>query len=85
MVEPTYKSISIAKQAERESRIPQKWKITLPEDDNNLMDLPRQCGIFTEDEMAITEAPDSVELLSMIHSGQLTSLAVTEAFCKVIN
>jgi hypothetical protein len=83
MAEPAYKTISIAKQAERESKIPQEWKITLPEDDENLMSLPQQCGIFTEEELAITETLDSVELLEKIHSGQWTSSAVTRAFCKV--
>lgn len=81
MAEPAYKAISVAKCKERESKIPQKWRITLPEDDDNLMGLPRECGIFSEEEL--TETVDSVALLDKIHSGIYTSFAVTQAFCKV--
>lgn len=83
MAEPAYKKISIAKQAERQSKIPKEWRITVPEGEGSLLNLPRQCGIFTEQELAITETMDSVELLNKIHSGLVTSMAVTQAFCKV--
>jgi amidase len=85
MSEPAWKKIAAAKQAEREGKIPSEWRITVPDHEGSLMNLPRECGIFTAEELAITENLDSVELLSKIHSGQLTSLAVTQAFCKVTN
>lgn len=83
MAEPAYKAISLAKCKERESKILQEWRIALPEDDDNLMGLPRECGIFSEEELAITETIDSVALLDKIHSGMCTSVAVTQSFCKV--
>lgn len=81
---PPYQEISAAKCEERESKIPKEWRITLPEDDDNLMDLPRQCGILTEQEFAITEHHDSVSLLGDIASGKLSCLEVITAFNKVL-
>ena len=83
MEEPAYKTISKAKRKERDDKIPPEWRITLPEDDDYLLDLPKNCGLFTEEELAITDSCDSVGLLEKIHSGQLTSVAVAKAFCKV--
>lgn len=52
-------------------------------DGDNVLDLPQTCGLFTEEELFITDALDAVGLLEKIHSGELTSLAVVMAFCKV--
>lgn len=83
MAEPAYIAISATKRQDRDSKIPPEWQIRLPEDDDNLLNLPRECGIFSEEELNITETLDSVTLLGKIHSGAYTSLAVTKAFCKV--
>ena len=78
-----YLDISIAKKKARDALIPEEWRITVPSDEDNLLDLARSCGIFSADELRITEDFDSIALLHEIHSGQLSSVEVTDAFCKV--
>lgn len=71
--------------ADKRSRIaesiPQEWRIkTLPTDDN-VMDYPKKSGIMTDEELSITES-SATELVARLAAGQLTSAAVTTAFCK---
>jgi hypothetical protein len=49
----------------------------------NVMDIPRSCGILSPKEIDITEKWDIRGLLSQIHTQKLTTIEVTEAFCKV--
>ncbi|KAF2099750.1 general amidase [Rhizodiscina lignyota] len=79
---PKYEEISAAKRAERDSKIPAEFRITVPEDDDNLLELPRACGIFTDQELSITEDHDSVALLEAIRDGRFSCLDVVTAFCK---
>lgn len=44
--------------------------------------LPRRCGLLSESELEITENYPATQLLAKLASGQLSSLAVTTAFCK---
>ncbi|KAF3763265.1 amidase [Cryphonectria parasitica EP155] len=44
--------------------------------------IPRDCGLLTADELAITETHDATSLAQAIRTGQLTSVAVTTAFAK---
>lgn len=83
MTQLKYEEIGLKKRAERDSKIPKEWRITIPEDDDNLLHLPRTCGILNETEIDITESYDSVGLLAKIHAGVYSSLQVTTAFCKV--
>jgi len=55
----------------------------MPEDDDNLLQLPRTCSLLSQRELDITENYDSVELLEKIHAREYTSVEVTTAFCKV--
>ncbi|OAG38195.1 hypothetical protein AYO21_07528 [Fonsecaea monophora] len=80
--EPAYLDISRRKLAERDSKIPPEWKISLPEDDDNLLHLPRSCSLLSPRELEITEEYDSVGLLEKIHAREYTSVEVTRAFCK---
>ncbi|OQV08955.1 hypothetical protein CLAIMM_13151 [Cladophialophora immunda] len=80
--EPAYLEISRRKVAERESKIPAEWRISIPEDDDNLLDLPRSCSLLSQRELDITEKHDSVALLEKIHAREYSSVEVTRAFCK---
>jgi len=46
------------------------------------VDVPRNCGLLSEDEIRITEEYDATELISLMTSGKFTSLDVVTAFCK---
>lgn len=46
------------------------------------LDIPRRSGILSPQELRITEEYDVKHLLRALASGDLTSLAVTTAFCK---
>lgn len=55
---------------------------SLQTESGNILDFPRRSGLLTNDEIDITENYDAVSLLEAMASGELTSLAVTTAFCK---
>lgn len=44
--------------------------------------IPRDCGLLTADELAITETHDATSLAEAIRTRKLTSVAVTTAFAK---
>ncbi|GFP51852.1 acetamidase [Trichoderma asperellum] len=48
----------------------------------NVLDLPRTCGILTQKEIDITEKYDATDLIEKLASAELTSEEVTVAFCK---
>ena len=61
--------------------IPKKW--ILPSVDKTITDvtsIPRTCGLLTPEQLTITELT-ATALLKKLHSGELTSVEVTEAFC----
>lgn len=45
------------------------------------MEYPKISGIMTDVELAITES-SAVDLVTQLADGELTSIAVTTAFCK---
>lgn len=47
-----------------------------------MIDIPKQCGLLTEEEIDITENYDAVALLQKITLRQLSSRTITTAFCK---
>lgn len=48
----------------------------------NVLDIPRSCGLLSTEEIDITENYDATTLIEHLASGKFTSLAVTTAFCK---
>ena len=48
----------------------------------NVSDVPRECGLLTLEDIAITENYDAVALAGAIASAQLTATEVTKAFAK---
>jgi Asp-tRNA(Asn)/Glu-tRNA(Gln) amidotransferase A subunit family amidase len=92
MADAPWQSIARRKQAYRESQVPKQWHIPsgmLPKDPpsleygpQNVLHIPRECGILSPGEVIITEAYSVKTLLSALASGRLTALDVTTAFCK---
>ncbi|OGM45382.1 general amidase-B [Aspergillus bombycis] len=75
------------KQLERE--IPQDWLLNatflsqLPSNGHLIeADIPRHSGLLSEEELDITERYTATQLLQKLAWGEVTSLAVTTAFCK---
>ncbi|KAK9385519.1 amidase signature domain-containing protein [Lipomyces mesembrius] len=71
-----------AKLAERESKIPDEWRVKFDPEPTNLMSLAQSCGLLTSRELQITDNYDATSLLAEIAKGTYTSLEVTIAFCK---
>jgi hypothetical protein len=85
MLEP-WKEISARKKADQASRIPKEWLLaehSRPQaNTNNLLDVPRRCGVLSQDEIRLTEDYDATSLLELLNAGKLKSKDVTTAFCK---
>ncbi|KAL8715570.1 MAG: hypothetical protein Q9220_000906 [cf. Caloplaca sp. 1 TL-2023] len=86
MVSAPWETIRNRKLEEQRSRIPQEWLIPtdkLPSDDiQNVMDIPRTCGILSAREINITETHDARSLATAIRIRKYTAVEVTTAFCK---
>ena len=77
------------KRKQLELQIPQDWRLNatflskLPSNGHLLeVDIPRHSGLLTEEELDITEEYTATQLLQRLAWGEVTSLAVTTAFCK---
>ncbi|KAK3623988.1 putative amidase [Elasticomyces elasticus] len=81
----TWQTIAARKQAQRESKIPLEWRIPkdiLPSADiNDVQDFPRLSGLFTDQELAITETT-ATDVVEKIASGVWSSEEVVRAVCK---
>ena len=61
--------------------IPQEWRIKSEPTDVSVMAYPKQSGIMSAEELAITEST-AVDLVAQLAAGKLSSVAVTTAFLK---
>ncbi|RMX85166.1 hypothetical protein D0869_04030 [Hortaea werneckii] len=81
-----WQDIAARKQRERADRIPSQWKLSsahIPaESRTNVLSVPRECGLLSEQELNITENYDASALVSALSSGKLKAVEVTVAFCK---
>ena len=84
MSSPTWQAVAERKQAERESRIPEQWRLPSPPnpDTLNVLSVPRTCGILSPKELEITEDYDASSLVQAIRSKTLSAEEVATAFCK---
>jgi amidase len=48
----------------------------------SVLDVPRSCGLLTEQELSITEDHDATALVQLLGTGKLKSVDVVTAFCK---
>lgn len=81
----TWQKVARRKQEEQASRIPREWVLKSKPGVNaiNVLDIPRRCGLLTQQELDITEKYDATALAQAISSRQLKSVDVAKAFCKV--
>jgi amidase len=79
---PAWQHVAAARRSLIDSRIPPEWRV--PEEllkNKNLVDLPRKCGILTEEELSITESR-AVEIMTANQAGKISAVDTTRAFCK---
>ncbi|TVY31478.1 Acetamidase [Lachnellula occidentalis] len=76
-----WEKIAEDKKARIAASIPPEWRITSAPTEDSVMDYPKKSGIMTAEELAITES-SATDLVAKMAEGQLTSVAVTTAFCK---
>lgn len=82
-----WQSIAARKQAERDSRIPDEWRLPAStreaaRSSTSVLNIPKTCGILSSAELKITQDYDAIGLLGELTIGKLKSEAVTLAFCK---
>jgi amidase len=77
--------ISWQKRDEQYARIPTKWllKSSPSPDIRTYVEVPRKCGILSDEEIRITEEYDATSLGGAIRRKELKCVDVTRAFCKV--
>jgi amidase len=82
-----WESISKRKKEEQASRIPKDWlpPRSIAPVSSNVLPIPRLSGLLSERELDITEAYDATYLIKKLAKGQLKSVDVVTAFCKVSN
>ena len=82
----TWQEIASRKQQERAGRIPKEWLLPFSYSTSisrdNVLSVPRECGILGREELHITEDFDATGLLSELANGRLKCADVTRAFCK---
>lgn len=84
-----WKDLVAAKRNECKRKIPQDWllsadQLALARETPHLLDvdIPRHSGLLSEVELDLTENYTANQILVKLTSGQVSSLAVTTAFCK---
>ena len=63
--------------------IPKEWLIqTPPDEQRNVLDVPRTCGLLTPRELEITHTDNVQVLLDKLHTAEWSAVEVTTAFYK---
>ncbi|CAD0112983.1 unnamed protein product, partial [Aureobasidium uvarum] len=79
----TYIDISRAKCEQRDRLIRDEWKISKKlAIENNVLEVPKTCGILTNREIIMTEENDAVDIVEKIRQQEYTAEEVAVAFCK---
>ena len=89
MVRDDWKTLVAQKRADVAKALPQEWRLPSsiletisPSSDISVLDVPARCGLLTAKELDITENHDAVDLIAKMATRELSSLEVTQAFCK---
>jgi amidase len=77
----TWDKTAADKRAARDALIPKEWLVQVADDVVDVMDIPAKSGVLSAAELEITES-DAATLIKKMVAKELTSEAVTVAFCK---
>lgn len=85
----TWETIASNYRSQTTAKIPIEWLLpssitsSISETSfQNVLDIPRTCGILSQEEIEITEMYDAVTLSGLLGEGKVKSVDVTRAFCK---
>lgn len=76
-----WKDTIAAENARLDQAIPAEWRAAVPKDRALFMSWPRDSKVLTDAELQLTES-SAVYLVQKLATGEITSVAVTTAFCK---
>ncbi|KAH6704367.1 amidase signature domain-containing protein [Leptodontidium sp. MPI-SDFR-AT-0119] len=83
LVPDTWQQISQKKKQEQQARITEEWKVTVPADLSRPLDIFKENGILTAEELQWTDpANDALTTLALVSSGLVTAEQLITAFCK---
>lgn len=83
MPEQDWKTLCAERKQRQQDLIPKEWTITPPpENQRNVLDVPRTCDLLTARELEITDTVNVAILLDNLRTGQWSSVEVTTAFYK---
>lgn len=84
-----WKTLVRQKQEDRNSRIPEKWRLPpqileliTPDSEISAFDILKDHKLLSDEEMRITEDHTAQALLQKLARGELTAVEVCSAFCK---
>lgn len=82
--EAVWQSIARRKKQEQSNLIPKDWTLkTRPvANRNDVLAVPRECGLLSDQEIQITENHDATTLVKELAARRLKSVDVVTAFCK---
>ncbi|KAH0378985.1 general amidase-like protein, partial [Aureobasidium melanogenum] len=82
--EAPWQSIARRKQQEQLNSIPKDWilKTRPAANRNNVLTIPRECGLLSAREIELTERYDATALVQELAARRLKSVDVVTAFCK---
>lgn len=76
-----WKTRAEEKKQRLEASIPAEWRIDSLPSDVSAFSYPKKSQLLSAEELGITES-SATDLVKRMASGELTSVAVTTAFCK---
>ena len=77
----TWQETAAKEKARIDESIPPEWRVQVPDDAGSAMDFVQASSLLTDDEKQITGL-SAIDLVQKMAVGELTSVAVTTAFCK---
>ena len=79
-----WQDIAKRKKEEQNTKIPKEWLLSSKPSPNlnNVIDVPRRCGLLSEKELYITEKHDATSLVEKLAKRDISSEEVVTAFCK---
>ncbi|KAG9095592.1 hypothetical protein FRC07_011070, partial [Ceratobasidium sp. 392] len=79
---PEWRIRAQAKKQQQVESIPREWIINIPEDRQNVTQIPYECGLLSAFEIEITDTLDVETILEKLRNGVWKSVDVTRAFYK---
>ncbi|KAL6859778.1 Acetamidase [Amphichorda felina] len=77
----TWQETAAEEKTRIDESIPPEWRVQVPDDAGSAMDFVQASSLLTDDEKQITGL-SAIDLVQKMAVGELTSVAVTTAFCK---